>query len=97
MVVRDIDYEYFLGECFERGAPEDMVKKATKIRFADKYSKIYKQGPATWNASDATWTDVPELSIDLAPDSDFGRVRLRRKTCVLSLLGKDDKVLWTSA
>lgn len=97
MVVRDIDFNYFLDECITKGgAPEDVASKTAAIKFSDKFSKEFNQGPQTWNKAEYKWEDVPELSQVLAPDSGFGRVRFRRKTCAISLLDANDKVLWTN-
>ena len=95
MVVRDIDFDYFVKECVQYGASEEVAKKAACVRISDKASKETGQSPQVMK--DGRWQDVPELTIDLTPESDFGQMRPRRKTAVFSLIDKANKVLWTSA
>ena len=94
MVVRDIDFNYFVKECVQYGAPEEVAKKAACVRISDKASKETGQSPQVMK--EGRWQDVPELTIDLTPDSDFGQMRPRRKTAAFSLLDKSGKVLWSS-
>jgi hypothetical protein len=96
MVIRDTDFEYFVLECIKYGAAEDVAGKATVVRVTDKASKETGQSPQEWDAAEGKWVDVPELTVDLSLDSDFGQVRPRRKTAVFTLLGKDGKKLWSS-
>lgn len=96
MVIRDKDFEYFKQECVKYGAPEEAAAKAVKVRITDKTSTATGQSPQEWDAAEYKWVDVPSLSVELTPDSSFGQVRPRRKTAVFSLIGKDDKTLWTS-
>lgn len=97
MVVRDKDFEVFVGECVKYGAPEEAAKKAAAVRISDKASAETGQSPQRWDDVGFRWYDVPELTVDLTPESDFGQVRPRRKTAVFTLVGKDGKELWTSS
>lgn len=94
MIVRDTDYEYFLSESAQMGAPEDATENAVSIRFTDEGDKANGLKPCTWNGSKNRWEAVNTLTIDLKPSASFGRVRMGRDRHIRELIDKDGETLW---
>lgn len=92
MVIRDIDFDYFLAECGKMGAEDAQIKKAASIRFTDGGKDGKK--PCEWDAKESKWLPVDKLTITLSDAADFGRVRMGRDRVLIELLDKDGKVIW---
>jgi len=93
MVIRDIDFDYFLGDCAKMGATDADIKKAVAIRFTDK-GKADKK-PCNWDVKENKWVAVDTLTVTLSDGADFGRVRMGRDRTTWELLDKDQKVIWS--
>jgi hypothetical protein len=92
MVIREIDFGYFLAECGKMGAGESELKKAASIRFTDNGEDGKK--PCNWDAKESKWVPVDKLAVTLNDGADFGRVRMGRDRTLFELLDKDGKVIW---
>jgi len=94
MVIRDIDFDYFLGEAKGLGAD---VKGAASIHFRDPGDKSAGKFPCTWDAKESKWQPVEAgLQIELKEGADFDRVRMGRSRTQITLKDKGGKVLWTN-